>query len=86
MGAKNINRQVNKMIKAVAPTEVRFIDPTKMAMWPLEFAIEMVGGAVSKKTLHRAIDAKDLNGFKAGKEVCVIPSEFLVWFKRFKQR
>ena len=87
MGEKKIltEEMIDQRLAQMAPREIRYVDPMKMLMWTLDTAIEMVDGSVSKKTLQRAIESGDLNAFKAGKVLCVVPSDFLVWFKRFKQ-
>jgi hypothetical protein len=87
MGEKQIltEKLIDEKLAAAASREVRWIDPYKMAAWPLDLAIEMVGGGVGKKTIERAISAGDLAGYKPGKETCVLPADFVVWFKRFRK-
>ena len=80
--ASDLNK-VDELIESVKPKEVRFIDPMKMAEWPLELACEMVGGAISEKSIMRAIDAGELKAHKPGKKISVTPVDFLTWYRRF---
>lgn len=76
---------IEQGLEAAKSREVRWIDPYKMAAWTIDFAIEMVCGAVGKTTIQRAITEGTLPAYKPGKEVCVVPSDFITWVKRAKQ-
>ena len=83
VGEKQIPSDIDQKISELKPQEIRFVDPMKLAMWNTELAVEMVSGAVSKKTIQRAIIEGELKAFKAGREYAFVPMDFLTWFKRF---
>ncbi len=87
MGEKQIltEEMIDEKMAKLPPREIRFVDPMKMPFWKLDTACEMVDHAVAQKTIERAIADGKLNGFQFGKSTCVVPSEFLVWCKRFKK-
>lgn len=78
-------KALDEKIESLRPKEIRFIDPMKMAQWTLETACQMVDGAISKKTLDRAISMGELEAFKAGREITVEPAKFLLWYRRFRK-
>ena len=86
MGEKVIltEEMIDEKLAKLPPREIRFVDPMKMPMWTLATAVEMVDHGVSKKTLERAIETGELAAFRPGSPTCVSPSDFLVWFKRFR--
>lgn len=86
MSAKVLTEEmIDQKLAQVRPVELRYIDPMRLAQWTLETACQMVDGAVSPKTIQRAIESGDLEGFKAGAKVTVEPARFLTWFRRFRK-
>lgn len=76
---------IEEKLRALTRSEISYIDPMKMALWSVDRAVAMADGTVSKDTIERANKKGDLKFYKAGKENAVIPSEFLLWLKRFQK-
>ena len=87
MGEKKIltDEMIDEKLTSLRPKEIKFIDPMKMAQWCLSTCCEMVDNAVSEQTIMRAINAGDLESYKAGAKVTVEPAKFLVWYRRYKK-
>lgn len=87
MGEKKIltEEMIEEKLSKLPPHTIRYVDPWKMAVWKLDTAVEMADGSVSKKTIERAIELRDLNGFQSGKFTTVVPAEFLIWLKRSRK-
>lgn len=74
-------KKKNRIIRSALRNQ-EHIEPLMVS---IETAIRMADYSVSQRTIERAIEAKELNGYQPGVETMVIPSEFLVWMKRFKK-